>query len=265
MSDKPAVSSLVKLQMVFWALLMPVALIVGGIAIALFWLGDTELEDATNLQVQETRTQPIGKVILPGEGQANLVAAAAPPPEETYQSVCAACHTTGLLESPKFGDAAVWEQRISDIGGFDNLVASAIAGKGNMPAKGGAVTLSDEDFRLVVQYITGRPVDDNSDDSGDSDSSNAADDAANDDATDTSTAAADQETDESANEGASEGVNEKVDESTSNEAGSEAIDSEATSQPENSPPENSLPEDSPPEDNTPDNSASEATSGTAQQ
>jgi len=84
------------------------------------------------------------------------VAAAAPAKpaagkgKEIYDSVCMACHSAGLVGAPKFGDKAAWAPRISR--GLNDLVASAIKGKGAMPPKGG-YSGSDAEFRSAVEYM----------------------------------------------------------------------------------------------------------------
>lgn len=55
--------------------------------------------------------------------------------EEVYKAQCSACHATGAVGSPKFGDAGAWGPRIKT--GFDALVNSALKGKGAMGAQGG--------------------------------------------------------------------------------------------------------------------------------
>lgn len=55
--------------------------------------------------------------------------------EEVYKGQCAACHATGMSNSPKFGDAAAWGPRLAQ--GFEALVHSALKGKGLMGAQGG--------------------------------------------------------------------------------------------------------------------------------
>jgi cytochrome c5 len=54
--------------------------------------------------------------------------------EKVYNEQCAQCHATGQLNSPKFGDAGQWAPRIAR--GYDELLASAIKGKGSMGAQG---------------------------------------------------------------------------------------------------------------------------------
>ena len=55
--------------------------------------------------------------------------------EQVYAAQCTACHATGALDAPKLGDAAAWAPRIKT--GFDALLHSALAGKGQMPPQGG--------------------------------------------------------------------------------------------------------------------------------
>lgn len=71
--------------------------------------------------------------------------------EKLYKQACAACHNAGVAGAPKFADKAAWAPRIAT--GMDAMVASVIAGKGIMPAKGGAAGASDADLRAATQYM----------------------------------------------------------------------------------------------------------------
>ncbi len=161
--SKKKMSAGVKAQMIIWALFMPVCLIVAIWAFLPDADKDVGMETYANVtEGQEARTEPVGHLNMPdakpagGEEVAKAEApAAAPSPKETYDGICAACHATGLLDSPKFGDKAAWDKRIADAGGFDGLVKSAIAGKGSMPPKGGA-GIDDAAFAEVVKYISGQ-------------------------------------------------------------------------------------------------------------
>lgn len=68
-----------------------------------------------------------------------------------FEQTCAACHATGLAGAPKIGDKEAWGSHIE--GGLDNMVESAINGKGAMPAKGGNAILSDGEVKAAVSYI----------------------------------------------------------------------------------------------------------------
>jgi cytochrome c5 len=67
-----------------------------------------------------------------------------------YTSVCATCHSVGLLGAPKFGDAAAWAPRLKEP--MDTVYNYALHGKGQMPAKGGS-NASDEDVKAAVDYM----------------------------------------------------------------------------------------------------------------
>jgi len=78
------------------------------------------------------------------------VAAVADSGQVIYQQACELCHATGIAEAPIPGDTA-WSERL--VSGRDALVASAVNGKGTMPAKGGQPQLSDDEVRLAVDYM----------------------------------------------------------------------------------------------------------------
>lgn len=67
-----------------------------------------------------------------------------------YDATCAACHTSGAAGAPKLGDKAAWAPRVKDVAALN---ASAIKGKGVMPAKGGNANLSDADVTAAVAYM----------------------------------------------------------------------------------------------------------------
>jgi len=71
--------------------------------------------------------------------------------KKTFDTVCTACHGTGVLGAPKFGDKAAWAPRIAQ--GKDKLYQSALHGKNAMPAKGGNPSLPDADVKAAVDYM----------------------------------------------------------------------------------------------------------------
>jgi cytochrome c5 len=73
--------------------------------------------------------------------------------EQVFGAQCTACHATGALGAPKLGDVAAWAARIKT--GFDALVHSALAGKGQMPPQGGG-DFSDFEIARAVVYMTGK-------------------------------------------------------------------------------------------------------------
>lgn len=70
---------------------------------------------------------------------------------EVYATACAACHASGAMGAPKFGDASVWKKRIAT--GLTSLVRSALTGKGAMPAKAGRDDLSDIEVARAVVHM----------------------------------------------------------------------------------------------------------------
>jgi cytochrome c5 len=73
--------------------------------------------------------------------------------EQVFAAQCTACHATGALGAPKLGDAAAWGPRIKT--GFDALLHSALAGKGQMPPQGGG-DFGDFEIARAVVYMTGK-------------------------------------------------------------------------------------------------------------
>lgn len=70
--------------------------------------------------------------------------------KQVVDTACAACHLTGVASSPKYGDKDAWAPRMEK--GIDGLTASAIAGIGIMPPRGGS-SLDDEQMKLAVEYM----------------------------------------------------------------------------------------------------------------
>lgn len=104
------------------------------------------------------RIQPVGQVCFE-EGEICDVTARSSGPsagdgprdgKAVYSAVCQTCHATGLLGSPKLGDAGAWGPRIAK--GKDTLYTHAINGFNAMPAKGGA-DIPDEEVQSAVDYM----------------------------------------------------------------------------------------------------------------
>lgn len=105
------------------------------------------------LESSEKATEAIIKPV----GQLNFKDASAPRAfqtgESVYKAVCASCHNSGAAGAPKYAEASTWGGRIAT--GFDALYASAIKGKGVMPARGGASPndVSDYEIARAVVYL----------------------------------------------------------------------------------------------------------------
>jgi cytochrome c5 len=132
-----------------------------GIAVAILFIVLSLLKNYLWPEVYEApefryeRIKPIGTVnVGPIAEEAAVVAQTAPTPksgQEIYETVCSACHSTGALEAPKYGDKASWEARIAK--GEATLLQNAINGLNNMPARGGQPNLSDDEIKSSVQYM----------------------------------------------------------------------------------------------------------------
>lgn len=90
-------------------------------------------------------------------------AAAVPGPvtgENVYKSTCSICHKSGMGGAPRIGSKDDWEPRLAQ--GKEILYERAIHGyrgkKGNMPARGSNVRLSDDEVRAAVDYMVEHAV-----------------------------------------------------------------------------------------------------------
>jgi cytochrome c5 len=71
--------------------------------------------------------------------------------QQVYESVCKACHGTGISGAPKFGDK-IWLQ-LEKKEGIKELGKDAIKGERAMPPKGGCAACTDEEVRAAVKYM----------------------------------------------------------------------------------------------------------------
>ncbi|EAR11207.1 c-type cytochrome [Reinekea blandensis] len=126
--------------------------IVATLALGWAMAETTSYEDAV-----ADRLKPAGNVCVQGEPcetAATVAAAVSSGPksgDEVYSTACAACHASGALNAPIFGDAAAWEPRVAK--GVDTLYDHAINGFNTMPAKGGNASLSDEEVQAAVDHM----------------------------------------------------------------------------------------------------------------
>lgn len=136
-------------------------LIIGALAILLSLAVGTASAQSADMSVEAIaeRLEPVGELCLVDEECGGAAAPAAAggggggkSGEEIYASVCMACHATGAAGAPKRGDAAAWEARMEK--GMDILYTHAIEGFNAMPAKGGNPSLSDQDVKDAVNYLT---------------------------------------------------------------------------------------------------------------
>ena len=105
----------------------------------------------------EARIKPIGQAITDPAELAKLSAPKVKREPMTAEQVvsgsCAACHNAGVLGAPKIGDKAEWAKRSGAEGGLEGLTKYAIAGKNQMPARGGNPDLSDDEIKIAVELM----------------------------------------------------------------------------------------------------------------
>jgi cytochrome c oxidase subunit 2 len=71
--------------------------------------------------------------------------------KKTFETICSACHMTGVAGAPKVGEKAAWAPRIAQ--GKDLLYEHALKGKGVMPPKGGNPSISDAEVKAAVDHM----------------------------------------------------------------------------------------------------------------
>jgi len=123
--------------------------------------GAAVLAEPLHLASVQKNIAPFAQVAIAGKDNSALAALSSPAGaapaasvptsgEQAFTQVCSACHATGVNGAPKIGDHAAWGPRIAQ--GKDTLYKDAIAGKGNMPPKGGT-TWPDATIRMAVDYM----------------------------------------------------------------------------------------------------------------
>ncbi len=119
------------------------------------------LLDPMHLKDVRENIAPFARVAIAGKDNTALAVVSAPAGgapaadvpttgEQAFNKVCSACHSTGVNGAPKIGDHAAWGPRIAQ--GKETLYKTAIAGKGNMPPKGGT-SWPDATIRMTVDYM----------------------------------------------------------------------------------------------------------------
>ncbi|MDX1605592.1 MAG: c-type cytochrome, partial [Candidatus Competibacterales bacterium] len=141
------------------AVLVAIAVVIFIVAQLISGVSAPEYDRSEALRAEAARRlEPVGHVVLAGSAAAEAQQTAAAGSgdtgqsgEQVYNSVCAACHNSGVLNAPKLGDAGAWEERYQK--GLDQLVDNAINGYNQMPARGGNAALSDAEVRASVVYL----------------------------------------------------------------------------------------------------------------
>jgi cytochrome c5 len=83
--------------------------------------------------------------------QTGVDAVAEHPGKSKYGTACGMCHDSGAAGAPITGDKEGWKKLLAQ--GKEAIYANAINGKGAMPPKGGATSLSDDEIKVIVDYM----------------------------------------------------------------------------------------------------------------
>lgn len=73
--------------------------------------------------------------------------------KKLVETTCAACHVTGALKAPRLGNVEEWRPRLKQ--SESQLIAHAIKGFNQMPARGGNPALTNQQITAAVRYMTG--------------------------------------------------------------------------------------------------------------
>lgn len=71
--------------------------------------------------------------------------------KQVYNQVCSVCHATGMMNSPRFGNADDWAPRLEQ--GIETVYDHALNGLKMMPARGGNPSLSDDEVKAAVDFM----------------------------------------------------------------------------------------------------------------
>ena len=139
-----------KLMLIIWALAM---IFIGYKSLTSMGSDSSHSNTIVDNSVLE-RIKPVGEVRVDTStmvASAESTETAERSGEDIYNSKCAGCHNSGVMGAPKYAALADWSSRI-DLG-LDKLTASAIAGKGGMPARGTCMDCSDNEIKVTVKYM----------------------------------------------------------------------------------------------------------------
>ncbi|MCY4426306.1 MAG: c-type cytochrome [Halieaceae bacterium] len=134
----------------------PLKLLTAWLTLVIVGLPAHGLTEAERDAIVE-RIKPVGEVCLQGDETCGIVA----PPvsvatrsgEQVYNSICVACHLTGVANAPMLGDTAAWAERIAK--GIDALYETSITGMAGttMLPMGSCMDCSNEEVTAAVDFM----------------------------------------------------------------------------------------------------------------
>ena len=137
-------------------ILETIGVVVGSLAGAIIIItaatAKYDFSKAEKPKIVENNTQedisPVAQVAVANDSVVESESGNSISADKIIKANCAMCHTTGLMGSPKIGDAEQWAPRIAH--GKEMLINNAIKGIRMMPAKGGNSRLTDEEVAAAV-------------------------------------------------------------------------------------------------------------------
>jgi len=133
-----------------------VTAIIALLGIGAFFIAQNVSDSNAPVAEKSTRAAVALKDRIKKVGSVDVAGTAAKSAPKAARSVkvvlqsCVGCHASGALGAPKIGSKGDWESRAA--GGIDALVTSSIAGKGNMPPRGGG-DFSAEELKGAIQSM----------------------------------------------------------------------------------------------------------------
>lgn len=106
-----------------------------------------ESADEAELRIQPVARVELKKAAAPSDGKPRSA-------EAVFNTICKACHDTGVAGAPKTGDKAAWAPRIAQ--GDAALLKSVINGKNAMPPRAGDATLTDDELKAAVDFLSSK-------------------------------------------------------------------------------------------------------------
>jgi cytochrome c5 len=123
------------------AFIVPIA---GIVLLSQLMTGDKKMRPDEAPTAVAERIKPVGDLVIAGP-KVLLTG------DKVYETVCQACHATGLAGSHKLGDKVAWAKVIAQ--GQATSVAHALSGIRAMPPRGGNPDLTDEEVAGAVVFM----------------------------------------------------------------------------------------------------------------
>lgn len=130
---------------VLYAFVVPIAAIVLLVTYVTSDKRPAAGSEALGAKAVAARIRPVGMVAVKDASDLSSLKSG----EQVFAGQCSACHAAGALGAPKLGDAEAWAPRIKS--GYETLLHSALAGKGQMPPQAGG-DFSDFEIARAVVY-----------------------------------------------------------------------------------------------------------------